>query len=77
MMDNQYFHDKIRKTIEECSYKFFIVIPDLERACTCTCHSTKTANPKCKKCLGTGYRITIKTIEGASDEEVKGGATLV
>lgn len=75
-MDNNYFHDKIRKTIEACSYPFYVVKPNHDIACTCTCHSTKEPDPKCKKCLGTGYKITIKIIKGASDEEVKGGASL-
>lgn len=75
-MDKKYFHDMIIKTIETCSYKFYLVQQDFDVACTCTEHSTKQADYKCKNCLGTGYKIRIKTLEGASQDELKGGATL-
>lgn len=75
-MDKQYYHDNIVKVIEAFSYKFYVVIPDHSVACSCTCHTTKDPDPTCKKCLGTGYRITIKQIKGASNEELKAGNSL-
>ena len=75
-MNREHFHNKIKDTIEECSYDFFVVQPNKHIACTCTEHSTKQADPECKKCLSTGYKITIRKIHGACNDELKGGNSL-
>lgn len=75
-MDKQHFTDMIKKTIEVCSFNFFIIQQDFSKQCTCVDHTTKQADENCKKCLGTGYKIKIKKCRGACNDELKGGATL-
>lgn len=67
-MNKDYFHQRIKETIEECAYEFFLVHPIEEVSCTCINHTTKQPDPKCGKCLGTGFKIRIKKIKGASNE---------
>lgn len=74
-MDNDSFHASINITIDKCSYKFYVVRPNKEIKCTCIDHTTKQPDVECKKCLGTGYKIIIKMMYGASNEEMKGGVT--
>lgn len=62
------FDKNILNIIEKFSYKFFVVIRDLNVKCTCLSHGSTQADPACKRCLGTGYKIKIKEIEGASQE---------
>lgn len=84
-MDNKYWNQRIRDTIEECAYDFYVVHPIAEVQCTCVNHSTKQADPKCKMCLGTGCKIRIKKIRGAANDiesnaagkGVKGSAAVV
>lgn len=70
-MDKVYFDKKIRETIEECSYPFYVVNPIKSVRCTCVDLQTNEANPNCINCLGTGYKISIKKIKGASNEVSK------
>lgn len=75
MMSYDNFTKKIQKVIEECSYPFFVVQQDFTKLCTCVNSSISEADPKCKKCLGTGHKVKIKIVYGASYEEMKlGGA---
>lgn len=60
------FNDNILKIIEKFSYKFFVVIADHKVKCTCLSGGSAQADPACKRCLGTGYKIKIKEVEGAS-----------
>lgn len=69
------FHNKILKTIEECSYNFYIVKPDKTIKCTCVNHTTRQAAPDCVKCLGTGYKIVIKMYRGACNDDMTGSAS--
>jgi hypothetical protein len=62
------FDENILKIIEKFSYKFFVVITDHNVKCTCLNGGTTQADPACKKCLGTGFKIKIKEVEGASVE---------
>jgi hypothetical protein len=62
------FDENILKIIEKFSYKFFVVITDHDVKCTCLNGGTTQADPACKKCLGTGFKIKIKEVEGASTE---------
>lgn len=70
------FHNNILKVIEECSYNFYIVKPDKTRKCICINHTTRQAAPDCSKCLGTGYRIIIKQIRGACNDDMKGAVSI-
>lgn len=67
-MNNDYFHQRIKETIEQCAYEFYVIHPIEEVSCPCTNHTTKQPDPKCSKCLGTGYKIKIRKIKGASNE---------
>lgn len=71
-MNSNIFNNRIEKTIDECSYKFYIVKPDRSMFCACINHTTKQPNGECKICLGTGFKISIKMYKGASNEEFKG-----
>jgi len=62
------FDRSVLRIIERFSYKFFVVIKNEDVKCTCLNHGTNQADPKCKKCLGTGYKIKIKEVEGASQD---------
>jgi hypothetical protein len=75
-MDKQHFTDMIKNSIEICSYNFFVVQQDFNNKCSCVDHNTKQPDESCKKCLGTGYKCTIRKCRGASNDELKGGATL-
>lgn len=66
-------HQNILKTIEQCSYNFYIVQQDFNIDCVCTEHATKQADPNCKLCLSTGKKITIRKIRGACNEIIEGG----
>jgi hypothetical protein len=76
MINSAKFKKRVLDMIEECSSNFFIVKQDFNIQCTCLDHSTKQPNPACKKCLGTGYKVTIKKMRGACREELKGGNKL-
>ena len=71
------YHNLLKKVIEECSYDFYVVHPDQNTVCSCFNSATKQADSNCKKCLGTGYKISIRKAHGASYDEVKGGQTLM
>ena len=60
------FNNSILKIVERFSYNFFIVQQDFGINCTCVNFDTKQADPACPKCLGTGKKITIRKIRGAS-----------
>lgn len=74
--NKDHYHQMIQKVIDECSYKFYQIIPDINIECPCVDHPSKQADPECTKCLGTGYRITIKMIYGAANDEMKGSTSL-
>lgn len=67
-MENNYWNQRIRDTIEKCSYPIYIVHPIEDIKCTCVNHSTKQADPLCKMCLGTGSKIKIRKIKAAAND---------
>lgn len=75
-MKAELFKQKILNMIETCSSNFFVVKRDTRIQCDCVDHATKQPVASCKKCLGTGYKVSIKKMRGACYEEMKGGATL-
>jgi hypothetical protein len=75
-MNSDLFVKKIVAMIEECSANYFLVKKDERVRCDCVDHTTRQPFAGCKKCLGTGYKVSIKKIRGACFEEMKGGATL-
>lgn len=62
------FNQNILEIIERYSYEFFVVKTNQNINCTCVSFETKQSSPACPKCLGTGKKITIKKISGASQE---------
>lgn len=62
------FNDGIRNMIKKFDYEFNIVRQDFNNPCACVDFVTKQPDPACKKCLGTGYRVTIRKIRGASQD---------
>lgn len=67
-MEISRWNQKIRDTIERCAYDFYVIHPITKIRCRCVEHSTKQADPTCKLCLGTGYKIKIKKIRGAAND---------
>lgn len=67
-MNNEYWHSRIEDVIEKCSYEFYVVHPIESVNCTCVNQATKQPNPSCINCLGTGHKIRIKKILGASND---------
>ena len=75
-MNSDLFVKKILNMIEECSANYFLVKKDDRIKCECVNHTTRQPDASCKKCLGTGHKVSIKKIRGACYEQMKGGATL-
>ena len=68
MISAERFNKGILDMIETHSYEFYVVVRDLNIQCTCVTHATGQGDVKCHKCLGTGYKITIKKIKGAAQD---------
>lgn len=62
------FNKQALNIIEKFSYDFYIVQPNPDIKCTCINENTLQADPNCEKCLGTGQRIKIKKVRGASQD---------
>jgi hypothetical protein len=58
----------IQKMIEKFSYDFYAVNIDQQIDCVCKDFTTKQGSASCKLCLGTGQKIKIRKIKGASQE---------
>lgn len=79
---NNHFHKSIKDMIERMSYEFYLIKPIEDIICPCVKAASEQADPNCHMCLGTGHKIAIKKIRGASNEVemnvsgkgVKGGA---
>lgn len=67
-MDNKYFHNSIKNMIERMAYDFYVIKPFMDITCPCVLDASEQANPNCHMCLGTGHKIIIKKIRGASNE---------
>ena len=59
----------VSKLIDRYGYWFYVVkcVPGTE--CVCVNHTTHTADPKCKHCLGTGHKIKIIKVFGSIREK--------
>lgn len=76
MIQSNEFNKCIQDTIDRCSYDFYVVHTNLAIDCVCTKQATGQPDAACKKCLGTGHKIVIRKTRGASNNELKGTATL-
>lgn len=63
------FNDNIKRIIEKLAYDFYIVQQYFNIKCSCVNFTTKQPAPACPKCLGTGHKIKIKKIRGASQDD--------
>lgn len=68
MMNANRFNKGILDMIEMHEYEFFTIKKDISIRCTCVSHETSQANVACPKCLGMGYKITIRKIRGAAQD---------
>ena len=62
------FDENILKIIDKLSYEFFVIRLNKDIKCVCIKEGSNQPDPGCKRCLGTGYKIKIKLIDGASQE---------
>lgn len=69
-MNKEYFHKRIKETLDSCAYDFYVVHADLDKKCTCVTHATQEGDPACIMCLGTGRKIRIKKVRGASNDDI-------
>lgn len=64
----QPFDSKIQEVIKKFSYPVWFIIRDEDTDCTCVDHTSKEANPNCRKCLGLGKKITIARMNAAHQQ---------
>lgn len=62
-------NEGIRAIIDQFSYEFYVVQQDFHISCSCVDFTTKQPDPACPKCLGTGHKVKIKKIKGASEDQ--------
>ena len=67
-MNNKYFHDSIKNMIERMAYDFYVIKPFMDITCPCMLDASEQGDPNCHMCLGTGHKIAIKKIRGASND---------
>lgn len=58
----------VTKLIDRYGYWFYVVRCVPETECSCVDHTTRAADPTCKKCLGTGHKIKISKVFGSIRE---------
>lgn len=59
---------EIEKIIDLFGYDMYVIHVDQKIDCACKDFTTKQGDPKHKLCLGTGQKIKIRVINGASQE---------
>lgn len=64
----QPFDNKIQDVIKKFSYPVWFIIKDEDVDCPCVNHTTKQADPHCKKCLGLGKKITVARMNAAHQQ---------
>lgn len=62
------FNKNVLRIIDLFSYSFFLIRQNKSIRCTCQKEGTGQAEPTCPRCLGTGYKVKILEIVGASQE---------
>lgn len=66
----KWLKEGVERVIREFMYPFYVVQQDFSVTCSCV-YMSKHADPACKKCLGTGYQITIRKAKGYSEDIMK------
>lgn len=64
MIEN--LHDGIQSVIKKFSTDYFLIHLDKKIKCVCHLEGSGQPDPKCVKCLGTGFKIYIRKVRGAS-----------
>lgn len=64
----QAFNQGILNIIDLMKYPVYIIKKDPNIKCICNKTGTSQSDPKCPKCLGLGYKITIQEVEVACNE---------
>lgn len=64
MIDN--LHNGIREVIKKFSRDLYLIHADRNIKCTCHLEGSGQPDPDCQKCLGTGFKIYIRKVHGAS-----------
>ena len=59
----------VTKLIDRYGYWFYLIRCVPETECSCVNHTTRAADPTCKKCLGTGHKIKIMRVFGSIREQ--------
>ena len=67
----------VKTLIDRYGYYAYLIRLNKAIKCECVNPSTKESNPKCKKCLGTGYQIRISKIFMASREATEQEASII
>jgi hypothetical protein len=62
------FDKRVLDMLKKFMHDVFIIQLDPVVKCTCVNFTTKQPDPSCKRCLGTGKKINIKTISAASQD---------
>lgn len=62
------FNGKIQNIIDRFAYEMYFIKRNTDIKCTCITHETDQANVDCPKCLGTGFKVTIRKIKAAAQE---------
>lgn len=60
------FDKGILNILNKVSYEMFVIQQEFTIECSCVDFTTKQAKDNCPKCLGTGKKIRIKKVMGAS-----------
>lgn len=68
MVNTEKFNNSICDIIDMHSYDIYVINRYNDIKCTCITHETAQADPKCKRCLGTGRKIRIIKTKGASQD---------
>lgn len=62
------FDRKLERIMELLDHEFYVVYLDKSVKCTCLHQGTGQPEPTCKRCLGTGFKIKIRIVQGVSQE---------
>lgn len=68
MKNMQWLDDGIKQIIDTFEYGFYRIAVDKSKDCVCKDFVSKQGLPGCKLCLGTGNKIKIYEVKGASQE---------
>lgn len=62
------FNKSIENIMDLLDHEFYVVYLDKSISCTCLHQGTGQAEPTCKRCLGTGFKIKIRKCHGVCQD---------